>query len=132
MPETTGARGVCKTGGDMKGFKWILCVAVAAMLAGCVTGSGGGTAGLDQLAAEAATMGKADLQAMVSKYKGLIAEKTDVANLLKGQLKQIPVAEMMGEKAAALKGELGDTMALIAQLKDKLAVYTNALTAFKK
>jgi len=117
----------------MRNVKWILCVAVMAMLTGCLTGSGGGDAsGLDQLAAEAATMGQADLQAMVAKYKGLIAEKTDVANLLKSQLKQIPVANMMDEKAAALKGELSDTMTLISQLKDKLAVYADALKVFKQ
>ncbi len=114
----------------MRNLKWILCVAVLAMLTGCVSGGGGGdAAGLNQLAAEAAKMGKADLEAMVAKYKGLIAEKTDVASALKGQLKQIPIADMMGEKATALKAELSDTMALIAQLKDKLAVYVDALKA---
>jgi len=112
----------------MRGFKWILGLAVVVLLAGCVTGSGGGdAAGMDQLATEAAAMGKADLQAMVSKYKGLIAEKVDVAGKLKATLKEIPVTEMLGEKATALKGELSDTLALISQLKDKLAVYTSAL-----
>ena len=114
----------------MRNVKWILCVVVIAMLTGCVTGSGGGdTAGLDQLATEAAEMGQADLETMVSKYKGLIAEKVDVAGALKTQLKEIPITDMMGEKATALKTELSDTMALISQLKDKLAVYTNALKA---
>jgi hypothetical protein len=67
----------------------------------------------------------------VAKYKGLIAEKMDVAGALKAQLKKIPMAEMLGEKATALKQELGDTTTLIAQLKDKLAVYTQALKALK-
>lgn len=117
----------------MKYVKWALGLVAVALLSGCVTGSGGGDAsGLNQLAAEAATMSQADLQAMIAKYKGLITEKTDVAEALKAKLKKIPVAEMMGEKAAALKGELSDTMALIAQLKDKLAVYTDALKAFKQ
>jgi len=117
----------------MRGFKWILGFAVVVLLAGCVTGSGGGdAAGMDQLATEAATMGKADLQSMVSKYKGLIAEKVDVAGQLKAKLKEIPVAEMLGEKATALKDELGDTLALISQLKDKLAVYTSALKVVPK
>ncbi|MBC8206556.1 MAG: hypothetical protein ISR85_01980 [Kiritimatiellales bacterium] len=112
----------------MKSLKWILGFVAVVLLSGCVTGSGGGdVAGLDQLATEAAAMGKADLEAMVSKYKGLIAEKVDVAGALKAQLKEIPIADMMGEKATALKTELSDTMALISQLKDKLAVYANAL-----
>jgi len=112
----------------MKSWKWILGLGVVALLAGCVTGSGGGTAaGLDPLTAEAATMGTADLQAMVAKYKGLIAEKMDVVGALKAQLKQIPLVDMMGEKATALKQNLSETTSLISQLKDKLAVYSNAL-----
>ena len=117
----------------MKELKWFLCVAVLATLSGCVTGANGGSSsGLDQLAAEAATMSPADLSAMISNYKGMISDKTAVADTLKSQLKQIPVAEMMGEKATALKGELSNTLALIVQLKDKLAVYTDALKAFKQ
>lgn len=116
----------------MKQCKWILMLGVVALLAGCVTGqSGSNTAGLDQLAAEAATMGKADLQAMVTKYKGLISEKMNVVSALKGQLKEIPLTDMMGEKATALKKDLSETTSLIAELKDKLAVYSNALKAVK-
>ncbi|MBI9020445.1 MAG: hypothetical protein JEZ10_04230 [Verrucomicrobia bacterium] len=116
----------------MKRLNWIFGLVVVALLAGCVTGSGGGSsAGLDQLAAEAAAMGKADLQALVAKYKGLIAEKMDVATALKAQLKEIPLAEMMGEKATALKQDLSETTALVSQLKDKLAVYSNALKSAK-
>jgi hypothetical protein len=115
----------------MKRLNWILGFVVVALLSGCITGSGGDSAGMDQLSAEAATMGQADLRAMVAKDKGLIAEKMDVAGALKAQLKKIPMAEMLGEKATALKQELGDTTTLIAQLKDKLAVYTQALKALK-
>ncbi len=116
----------------MKRLNWILGFVVIALLAGCVTGSSGGTpAGLDQLATEAAAMGKADLQALVAKYKGLIAEKMDVASALKAQLKEIPLADMMGEKATALKQDLSETTTLISQLKDKLAVYSNALKTAK-
>ena len=117
----------------MKSIKWILAVVALVLLTGCLTGSGGGSSsGMDQLAAEAATMSQTDLEAMISKYKGLIAENTVVADALKSKLKEIPVAEMMGEKATALKSELSDTMALISQLKEKLAVYTDALKAFKQ
>lgn len=76
-------------------------------------------------------MGKTDLEAMVAKYKGLIAEKTDLGGSLQEQLKKVPLTEMMGEKATALKQELGETTTLIAQLKEKLAIYTDALKAFQ-
>lgn len=117
----------------MKHGKWIVCVVLVGLLAGCVTGSAGsGSAEMDQLAAEAAAMGKADLENMVAKYKNLITEKTQVVDGLKAQLKNIPIADMMGEKATALKTELSDSIALISQLKDKLSVYTNALKALQQ
>jgi len=101
---------------------------ITALLTGCITGSSGGNStGTDQLVTEAAAMGRADLEAMVAKYKGLISEKMDVAGALKAKLKEIPLTEMMGEKATALKQDLSETTALISQLKDKLSVYTSAL-----
>jgi len=111
----------------MKRYKWVLSFVVLALLTGCITGSGGGSPELDQLTTQAATMGKADLQAMVTKYKGLITDKMDVVSALKAKLKEIPLAEMMGEKATVLKQDLSETTALISQLKDKLSVYTSAL-----
>ena len=116
----------------MKRLKWALGFVVVALLAGCITGNGGGSAELDQLAVEAAAMGKADLTAMVTKYKGLISEKVDVLGALKTQLSKIPLTEMMGEKAAGLKQDLSETTTLISQLKDKLSVYTNALKMLKQ
>jgi hypothetical protein len=115
----------------MKKVMWMMMVAISAsLLSGCVTGSETSPA-LEALAAEAASMGQADLEAMVSKYKALISEKVDVLAMLKAQLSEIPVAEMMGEKAAGLREEIGATGKLIAQLKEKLAVYVDALKAFQ-
>jgi len=115
----------------MKQLKWVLCFVVFALLVGCITGSGGGSSELDPLTTEASAMGTADLQAMVTKYKGLISEKMDVAGALKAKLKEIPLTEMLGEKATALKQDLSETTTLISQLKDKLSVYTSALKMLK-
>ncbi len=115
----------------MKRLKWVLGCVVLALLAGCITGSGGGSPELDQLTTEAATMGKADLEAMVAKYMGLLADKVDVLSALKTKLKEIPLTEMMGEKTTSLKQDVSETTTLISQLKDKLAVYANALKALK-
>lgn len=110
----------------------MLSIALLLPLAGCMTDSAGDSAGLDQLAAEAAAMGKADLEAMVAKYKGMIAEKVNVADKLKARLKDIPLVDMMGEKAQTMKTDLNDTMVLVSQLKEKLAVYTGALKALQE
>lgn len=112
-------------------LKNFLCFALIMMAAGCMT-TDSQSPELDQLAAEAATMGKADLEAMVTKYKSLIAEKVNVVDSLKAKLKEIPLADMMSEKAQNLKSELSDTMSLVDQLKAKLAVYTDALKAFQQ
>jgi hypothetical protein len=55
-----------------------------------------------------------------------------VASALKSKLKEIPLANMMGEKATALKNELSTTTSLISQLKGQLGVYTDALKRVKK
>jgi hypothetical protein len=110
----------------------ILCIALIMLSAGCVTGGSNQDGEYNRLASEAATMGRTDLEATIAKYKTLIAEKTDVANQLKSKLQEVPLADMMGEKAQALKGSLRDTMASIQQLKEQLAVYTDALKAFEQ
>jgi hypothetical protein len=117
----------------MKKVMLISCLMAGVLFSGCVTDStDGDSSGLTQLAAEAATMSQTDLEAMVTKYTAMISDKTALVDNLKAQLKEIPVTEMMGEKATALKSELSDTMTLISGLKDKLAVYTDALKAFQK
>ena len=115
----------------MKRLNWMVGFFILSLLVGCVTGSGGNSSELNQLAEEAALLGKAELQTMAAKYKGLLSEKIDVVDALKTKLKEIPLAELMGEKAISLKQELGETTTLISQLKDKLAVYTDALKALK-
>lgn len=100
---------------------------LVAMLSGCVTDNGSDSAERDQLTAEVAAMGKADLQAMEAKYKGLIAEKVKEAQANKAELKDIPLTDSLGEKATALRKDLATTTTAIAQLKDVLVVYSTAL-----
>lgn len=114
----------------MKGYKGFLGVVVALLLAGC-----GGSVGvdenksMDQVAADAAKMGKADLQVMVDQYESAVAEKVSELDALKVQVKEIPLSELMGEKAKTMKAELGDITTSLGKLKDQMAVYAKELSS---
>jgi hypothetical protein len=104
---------------------------VAALLAGCGGSKIDENKPIDQVAADAAKMGQADLQKMVSQYEAAIAEKMKEVDALKGQLKEIPLTELMGEKAKALKDDAAEITASLGKLKDQMAVYAKELAAKK-
>ncbi|MBI9020447.1 MAG: hypothetical protein JEZ10_04240 [Verrucomicrobia bacterium] len=116
----------------MKMCKGVMVLAVMALFAGC---SGGGSGGVDenkpigQVATEAAAMGQAELQKMVDKYESVIADKVSELEALKEKVKEIPMTELMGEKAKALKADLGEITASLSKLKDQLSVYAKELAA---
>jgi len=107
----------------------LLAVLAAALLAGC------GGSGIDenkpvgQIATEAAEMGQAELQKVVDKYEGVIADKVSELNALKEKVKEIPIKELMGDKAKALKEDLGEITTSLSKLKDQLSVYAKELAA---
>lgn len=110
-------------------MKWqmvLTALLATVLLAGCGGGADEGKP-LDQVAAEAAAMGKAELQKMADKYEAAIADKTAELDALKAKIKEIPVADMMGEKAAALKGDLEKISQSLKALQDRLAVYVKEL-----
>ena len=111
----------------MKTMKWILCAALLVAGLGMAAEPETNAVDLTALAMQAAGMNKAELEAMVAKYKTMISGKMEEIHALKTQLKEIPFKEMMGEKARDLKGQLVEKMTALTQLKDTLAVYTNAL-----
>jgi hypothetical protein len=66
---------------------------------------------------------------MVDKYQAAIAAKGAEIETLKAKIKEIPLNEMMGEKAKALKDSVSEISASLNKLKDQLAVYSKELTA---
>lgn len=114
----------------MKGYKGFVILAAALLLAGC----GGSNSidentPIDQVAADAAKMGKAELQTMVDKYEAAVAEKVSQLDALKMQVKEIPLSELMGEKSKSLKTELGDITTSLDKLKDQMKVYSKQLSS---
>ncbi len=106
---------------------------VVAMLTGC----GGSSSTIDenkpvsQVAADASKMGQAELQAMVTKYEAAIAEKGKEVEALMAKVKEIPITEMMGDKAKALKDDVSKLKTSIDKLKDQMAAYAKELAAKK-
>lgn len=122
-----------KTGGGfMKLYGFLAGLVLVAMLTGC-----GGSSSIDenkpvdQIAADANKMTQADLQKMVTKYEAAIAEKGKELEALTAKIKEIPLAELMGDKAKALKADISKITTSMGKLKDQMAVYAKELAAKK-
>jgi Skp family chaperone for outer membrane proteins len=104
---------------------------MVAMLTGCGGSKIDENKPIDQVAADAAKMGQAELQKMVDQYQGVIADKSKEVEALMAKVKEIPMTELMGDKAKALKGDLGEVKDSISKLKDHMEVYAKELAAKK-
>lgn len=104
---------------------------LAAMLTGCGGSKIDENKPIDQVAADAAKMGQAELQKMVDKYQAVIADKGKELDALKDQIKEIPLKEMLGDKAKTLKEDAGEITASLSKLKDQMEVYAKELAAKK-
>lgn len=104
---------------------------LAAMLTGCGGSKIDENKPIDQVAADAAKMGQAELQKMVDKYQAVIADKGKELDALKDQIKEIPLTEMLGDKAKELKEDAGEITASLSKLKDQMEVYAKELSAKK-
>jgi Skp family chaperone for outer membrane proteins len=121
-----------ENGGFMKKRYGLLAgLVLAAILTGC------GGSGIDenkpvsQVAADAQKMTQADLQKMVAKYDAAIAEKSKELEALAAKVKEIPLTELMGEKAKTLKGDMSKVTTSIGKLKDQMAACAKELSAKK-
>jgi hypothetical protein len=133
MPSSWRAHGASAgNGGFMKKVYGLL---VGSMLVAVLAGCGG--SGIDenkpvnQIAADANKMSQAELQKMVSKYEAAIAEKGKEIEALTAKVKEIPLTELMGDKAKALKGDISKVTTSLGKLKDQMAVYAKELAAKK-
>lgn len=102
---------------------------LVAMLAGCGGNKIDENKPIDQVTADAAKMGQADLQKMVDQYKAAIADKGKDLDALKAKIKEIPITEMAGEKAKTLKDEVSKIADSTGKLKDQMAVYAKELSS---
>jgi TolA-binding protein len=104
---------------------------LVAMLSGCGGNKIDENKPIDQVAADAAKMGQVELQKMVDTYQAAIADKSKELDALKSKIKEIPITEMMGDKAKMLKEDLSGITSSMNKLKDQMEVYAKELTAKK-
>jgi len=116
----------------MKLYGFLAGLALVAMLAGCGENKIDENKPIDQVAADASRMGQAELQKMVNTYEAAIAEKSKEVQALAAQVKEIPLTELMGDKAKALKADISKLTASTGKLKDQMAIYAKELAAKQK
>jgi Skp family chaperone for outer membrane proteins len=102
----------------------LVTVVSVAISSGC-----GNSGGVDtektvaQVKAEAATMDQADLQKMADAYQAQITKKSSELMAKTEELKNIPLNEMLGDKAKKLKAEIAEKTKYIDALKERMQVY---------
>ena len=110
---------------------WSLLVLCSLVVLGC--GDGGQEADetkpMSEVKAEAEKMDNDDLRATALSYKEAITAKKGEIEKIVAKLKEIPVAEMMGEEAKALKADIADLNKAVTALKERFDVYYAKLKA---
>jgi uncharacterized coiled-coil DUF342 family protein len=106
---------------------WVLIMlAIAFVLSGC-----GGGADVDVSVADvekdSTSMSVDELKAKASEYKAAIATKLEQIEPLTAKLKEIPLAQQMGEEAKGLQADIAAINDDVAALKERLNVYLEAL-----
>ena len=72
-------------------------------------------------------MSLADLKSMADQYKQAISLKQENLQKVLAQVKEIPMAQALGEKAKALKTELQKIDASVKSMTERFQVYYNQL-----
>jgi hypothetical protein len=80
-----------------------------------------------EVKAEAEKMNVEQLKSMAMSYKSAIEAKTKDIDALATKLKEIPVANMLGEEAKKIKADIDEVTKSLEALKERFDVYYNAL-----
>ena len=107
-------------------FFWILPV-LAILLVGCGESEPDAGKTPEEVKQDAGEMDKSALEKKVEEYKTLISEQQGKLEDLQKQLKDIPVTEMMGEKAKELKDQMSKITDSIKELEAKMQSYLDQL-----
>lgn len=80
-----------------------------------------------EVKAEAEKMDTAELRSMAMAYKSAFDAKSKESEKLVAKIKEIPVAEMLGEEVKALKTELEKIGKSASSLKERFQIYYDKL-----
>ena len=85
---------------------------------------------VEQIQEKVAQFDKTQVLAYADQYKTVLLEKKDQIADLTGQMKDLSMTEMMGDKAKALKEQIAQYSEQLDGLKDRYSVYLNKLEEF--
>ena len=103
-------------------FYWLL-VLWAFTIAGCGGKKADESKPISEVKTEAEKMDAGQLRSMAMTYKEAIVAKTDEVEKIAAKLKEIPVTELLGEKAKQLKTDIDSLTKSIDALKVRFDVY---------
>jgi len=111
--------------------KWMaasLLVALSAvMLSGCGGGGPDETRPIDQIKMDVEQLDLARLEKEAAKYVQAITAKQGDLEKVAAKLKEIPMTELMGDDAKAIKDELAGIKDSVSALKARLDVYAQKI-----
>ena len=82
---------------------------------------------ISEVKAEAETMDVAKLKAMAEKYKEALMAKEGEVTKVMSKLKEIPLAEKIGQESEDLRAEIDGLAKSVSALKERFEVYYNKL-----
>jgi hypothetical protein len=82
---------------------------------------------IPEVEAQAQTMSLADLRSTAVQYKQALSLKQEDLQKVLAQVKEIPLAEALGEKAKTLKTEVQKIQSGVKALTDRFQIYYNKL-----
>lgn len=83
----------------------------------------------EEIKQEIANWDAAKIQKVIDEYAKAIEEKTRELAAKTDELKEIPLTEMLGEKAKGIQGQIAEITKSIGKLKDNMAAYAEGLKA---
>ena len=104
----------------------LLLIMAALTLSGCGSAVSE-TKTLEEVRAESKEMDAEKLTAIIQDYKDAIAAKQKDIEAVAAKLKEIPVADMLGDEAKKIKAELSALEDSTSALTERMAVYVEAL-----
>jgi uncharacterized lipoprotein YajG len=113
---------------EKKEYVNVLFVLLAVMLlfAGC-SKKADESKPLSEVEAEAEKMSVAKLKSMAMEYKDAISAKKEEIEKVTGELKNIPIAEMLGNEAKELKAEIENLNKSVSALNERFQIYYQKL-----
>ena len=105
---------------------WCLLGVCSLVILGCGEGADESKP-ISEVKAEAEKMSTADLQGAAKKYMDVAVAKKGELDKLAAKLKEIPVAQMMGDEAKKIKADVDAVTKSVSALKERFQIYYDKL-----